>query len=189
MTYQNSLFKRSQVMMQLTVTRVADAVILLLVSTLPVLAIAAMTESLGYALAALLGWGASIGASVARDIFDAGGYKAIIRGEAGQKLTAYSISDLAVGVVYANAVIGVSTLLGVVVGSLISIPVGLILATGYGTLDMDWGRSPRRIGPVWIAVSTVASWVGNSGALERLHSAAVEGEGLFTHLTQSRRNY
>lgn len=186
MSYQNSLLRRSRVMIQLTVTRIADAVILLSVSALPVLAIAAMTESLGYALAALLGWGASLGASVARGIFDAGGYTALLRGKAGQGLTDYSIGDLAVGVVYANAVIGVSTLLGVIVGSVISIPVGLILATGYGTLDMKWGRSPRRIGPVWIIVSTIASRAGSSGALERLHSAAAAGDGVFAHLGRLR---
>lgn len=186
--YGGSLSRRTIYIAMLTVTRIAHVGVSTTVAAAPALLVAWWLGVGEYAAVALLGISVSEGATIARDIFDAGGYRAILseatKSDGGDE--GVDLQTVATGIIYINALVAVSFVLGGALSTISPVAAALV-ATLYGPIDIDWGDRDDRIAPVWFLTTAVSTRVGVPDPLGRIQAQLRSTGGDVVHLLQPRK--
>lgn len=166
--YEDSLLGRLSFMLTLNATRIADVGVAVSLAAVPVLLTAVLTDTIGYAVVAILGLAVSFGSQIARHIFDAGGYESVLKAtdDQGEPIDRWT---LAIGIVYINLLVATATVAGVIVGQA-SPAAGVAVAMAFAPLDLEWGAREDRIAPVWWVTTAFASLIGSEDPLGRVRN-------------------
>jgi len=185
--YGGSLSRRTMYIAMLTVTRIAHVGVSITIAAAPTLVAAGWLGVGEYGAVALLGIAVSQGSAIARDIFDAGGYRAILSKAAeADSEDGVDLRTVATGIAYINALVVVGVALGAVLVST-SPAAAALAALLYGPLDIDWGDRADRVAPVWFLVTAASTRVGVPDPLSRIQTQLRATGGDVVHLLQPRK--